>query len=158
MNANHARFLNHLDASLEAVMHVAQWLVKCGKSVRIAGVRRAPSQESWQEYVDSGDLEISERIEVKRLSREFSDINDWPFGSKFIVCAKHAWDAADIKPKAFVILSKSMKTAAVVKRESADSWYVETRTDSRYDAVTQEFYLCPLDQVEFMEIEDTGHG
>jgi len=33
-----------------------------------------------------------------------------------------------------------------------EHWYVEQRTDKRYENYRQDFYLCPLEYVKFTEI------
>jgi len=94
-------------------------------------------------------LFVHQRVEVKQLSANFTGAKDWPFGCKFIVCAKHAFDRARPKPYALVILSASGEHAAVVFASDARSWTVETRCDRRYESVTQEFYFSPMELVRF---------
>ena len=74
----------------------------------------------------------------------------WPFGDKFIVCAKHAWDRALQKPYAFIYLSKDKTHAAILQGDTHKTWTHETRTDSRYDSMKQEFYFCDPKLVKFM--------
>ena len=154
MNSNHQRFLSHLRASNEAVARVAQWLAEQGRDTLIKGTHYAGDHEEWQSFADGGDLFVLKRIEVKRLSVDFSGADNWPFGDKFIVCAKHAFDRAREKPEAFIILSQDMTHCAVVPAATSDFWYEENRTDSRYSGAeaTQTFYFCPLDKVQFRQI------
>lgn len=152
-NQNHSKFLQHLDESQTAVWHVAKWLHGLGYKVAVNAISKAPRHEDWQDYADSGDLEINQRMEVKKLSVDFTGPQDWPFGSKFLVCAKHSFDRATPKPHAYIILSKSGTHAAIVKKESYQRWYVEQRKDSRYQDVEQEFYLAPLDCVQFYQLK-----
>lgn len=153
VSPNHEKFLSHLDASKEAVFRVADWLMSSGLSVRLAGVQRAPERDQWKEFADSGDIFIEKRIEVKRLSRDFSSEADWPFGRAFIVCAKHAWDRAQPKPEAFIIVSSNMQHCAIVRGRTRMHWVVERRKDSRYDGVEQEFFLCPMEHVEWLPLD-----
>lgn len=147
--ANHAKFLSHLAASDAAVWLVARWLGSGGQSVRIPPTAKAPTREEWDGYVDGGDLFLEKRVEVKHLSVSFTNRKDWPFKDKFIVCAKHSFDRASPKPYVYVILNQAKTHAAVVKGDTHKYWQVGTRKDSRYDNVEQEFYLCPMDQVQF---------
>jgi len=149
---NHGRFLKHLDESQVGVWTVAQWLASKGYAVTVTPSSRAPTHGDWKQHADNGDLQITQRVEVKRLSREFTGRDDWPFKDKFIVCAKHAWDSAQPKPYAYVILSASMRHAGIVKGDSRDTWYVEPRTDRRYDGVRQDCYFAPLSVVAFTRI------
>ena len=100
MDDNHKKFLSHLDESANAVHYIAKWLLNKGYNVQINAASRANSHEDWKAHVDSGDLFIQQRIEVKHLSCDFSSAETWPFGGKFIVCAKHSWDRAQPKPYA----------------------------------------------------------
>ena len=152
---NHVRFLGHLRASNEAVAHVAQWMASHGRDVLIKGTKYASEHSAWRDFADAGDLFILKRIEVKRLSVDFTGVDDWPFGNNFIVCAKHAFDRAKDKPEAFVILSQNMEHCAVVPVATSNFWYEEERTDSRYtgDVATQVFYFCPIDRVQFRQME-----
>lgn len=112
----------------------------------------AESHLDWKAHADSGDLFISQRVEVKQLSVCFTCAADWPFGEKFIVCARHAFDRAKPKPYAYVILSADREAIAFVKADTSGQWRVERRKDSRYDNVEQEFYLVPVSLVGFFKI------
>lgn len=146
--ANHNRFLEHLQSSDEAVWHVAKWLSSRGYSVSVPSSTKAKERGQWKQHADNGDLFIVQRVEVKRLRIDFTSRDDWPF-SEFIVCARHAFDNANPKPYFYVILSHSMKHAALVKADSHRRWYTAVRTDSRYEGIAQEFYFARLDDVAF---------
>jgi len=149
---NHRKFLQHLDVSGNAVWSVARLLNKLGYNVTVPTVSKAEKHSDWKSHADSGDLYIDQRIEVKRLSAEFTSEVDWPYKDKFIVCARHAFDRAKPKPFAFVILSASGRHAASVFGADSKLWYVEKRTDSRYEGVEQEFYFSPMDRVRFFSM------
>ena len=152
MDENHIKFLNHLDKSEKAVNVVATWLASMGYDVSINELKRAKNHENWHENIDNGDIILKQRIEVKQLSVNFSSINDWPFKEKFIVCAKHSFDNVDNKPLVYIILNKDGTYAAVVYGNTNKYWYVESRQDNRYIDVWQQFYLCPLSYVKFIEL------
>jgi len=149
---NHNKFLEHLEASSSGVLKAAEWLIKKGINVRIPGMQKAPTHAEWKKYVDSGDIFIEKRVEIKTLSATFTSKIDWPFRDKFIVCAKHAWETAKPKPYIFMILNESGSHAAIVKQETSEKWYIEKRKDSRYDNVEQEFFFCPINLVQFIEL------
>jgi hypothetical protein len=149
MTENHNKFLNHLDQSADAVWLVARLLNDRGYSVTVPNSSKAAQHSDWKNHADNGDLFINQRVEVKKLSAEFTSAKDWPFGSKFIVCAKHAFDKARPKPFAYVILSKSANNAAVVFASTSNNWITEARKDSRYENISQEFYFCPIEKVRF---------
>ncbi len=143
------KFVQHLSESHEGVISAANWLNSLGYSVTIPPTSVAESYETRMNHVDKGDLYINMRVEVKRLGVTFTSKADWPFGEKFIVCAKHSFDNAKPKPYAYIIQSQDLQHIAVVNSATCKQWYSEKRKDSRYEDVTQDFYLCPIDLVKF---------
>ena len=123
-----------------------------GYPVSIPPTFVAPSHEEREEYADDGDLYVGQRVEVKRLGVEFTGRADWPFGSKFIVCAKHSFDRAKPKPYRYYYLNKSETHAAIVMGSSHKSWYCETKKDSRYEDMVQDCYMCPMHLVKFISL------
>ena len=149
---NHEKFLSHLERSNEAVWFVAQWLNKKGYSVNIPPSTKAETHKEWRKHKDNGDIFISQRVEVKHLSAEFTSRDNWPFQNKFIVCAKHSFDNATPKPFAYIVVNASKTAAGVVLAADSKKWNVEQRKDGRYENVAQEFYLAPLDDVYFVNL------
>jgi hypothetical protein len=149
VDTNHSLFLKFLDESHAAVWRVAGWLKERGFPVVVMPITKAKTRSEWQDHSDSGDLYIQQRVEVKRLTANFTGQHDWPFGDKFIVCSRHSFDRAKPKPYAYVILNSDMTHAAIVKTDTRDKWTVSTRTDSRFVDHTQEFYFCPLDNIKW---------
>ena len=145
------KFLTHLDASTDGVLSAARWLNKRGYNVTIPPTSYAESYEDRLNHTDGGDLFINLRIEVKTLGITFSGRHDWKFGDKFIVCAKHSFDNAKPKPYGYIIQSADLQHLAIVNSNTFKHWYVEQRKDSRYEDVTQNFYLCPIDLVKFVK-------
>jgi len=143
------RFVKHLHDSREGVVSAANWLNSLGYSVTMPPSTVSDSYENRMDHVDNGDLYINMRVEVKRLGIEFTSKEDWKFGDKFIVCAKHSFDNAKPKPYAYIIQSLDLTHIAVVNSSTCKQWYSEKRKDSRYEDMTQNFYLCPIDLVRF---------
>ena len=157
MEYNHKRFLEHLDDSIDTVFIVAKYLYhKTGMDIKINSLERASKHSEWNRCKDDGDLylfkdNISYRIEVKGLSCDFKNNDDWPFRD-FIVCAKHSFDHADPKPYAYFILNKNRTHAAIVRTHTSDSWHVVERADKRYNNITQCFYICDFEHIEWILI------
>jgi hypothetical protein len=155
---NHERFLQHLADSQQAVLRVAEWLTRKGHTVRLPGVRRAPTTADWADFADHGDLLLERRLEVKHLSAEFTCAADWPFPN-VIVCARHAWQRACPKPSAILMLNRPMTHLGVVKRETFPQWWTSAIADKRYAfGYTQEFFVCPVACVEFSALDDVPNG
>lgn len=151
MTTNHEKFLEHLDQSQPAVWTVARWLQSLGYAVTVNPVRKAPTAEQWQDYVDQGDLEIRQRVEVKKLGFSFSGPHDWPY-KNFIVCNKAAYDRATPKPYAYIHVSADGQVCAVVKTDTDKTWRVERRSDRRYAGnYSQECYVCTLESIKWIK-------
>lgn len=155
MTSNHEKFLSHLRDSFEGVFVAVRWLNKLGYDVTVKSSTEAKSHSDWKDHADGGDIFISQRIEVKKLGVSFTK-ERWPFGENFIVCAKHAYDLAKPKPYAYLYLSADRKFAAILKGATRPRWSVQSRTDSRYENVEQEFYFAPLDCVRFFSVAEEG--
>jgi len=155
---NHKKFTEHLKESTKALFIVAHYFHHHGFTIRINGQKCSPTASSHEEYADDGDLFIQTkddkwiRIEVKGLNAEFTNLNDWPF-KNFMVCAKHSYDKTlPDPPTCYYILNKTRTHAALVKTNTFDHWFTKTVKDGRYENVSQEFYHCPLDKIEWRNI------
>ena len=157
-SGNHALFQGHLKDSRDSVWLVARWLQERGNAVVVNPLSVAERHEDWKKHTDSGDLAITQRVEVKSLSAEFVSRETWPFGEKFIVCAKHAWDLAVPRPYSFIYVNRAKTHVALVMGTTHKRWFVEDRVDSRYDGVKQAFYFCPLDDVRFLALRGQEPG
>ena len=154
------RFVKHLIASQQAVWEMAQWLSSLGKVVTIPPTYITPSYEARMNYVDEGDIYMSDergqeekRVEVKHLGTQFTGADDWKFGENFMVCARHSFDNADPKPYLYIYLSKDKSHIATLKGDTHAEWFVKTYKDKRYEDMTQEFYICKTSLLKFMRNE-----
>jgi hypothetical protein len=161
VSANHKHFLSVLGSSIAPVLLIAGHFVKKGWLATIPGIKSAPSARVWKDYADNGDLfvrgplhSVSQRIEVKRRSINFTGEHDWPYGDKFIVCSKQSFDRAERKPEAYYILNRDMTHVAIVRVDSFPSWTVEKRKDSRRNSGLEEFYFCPIDLVKWKRLDE----
>jgi len=145
-------FLQGLDKSRESVWITAKWLNGLGYPVTVNVAPVRDKHKNWKNYADHGDIEISQRVEVKHLTVPFTNKQDWPFKDKFIVCAKHSYDFAIPKPYMYIIVDDDYSHVAVVRSDSKPHWYVENKRDSRYveEVYEQDFYLCPMEHVMFL--------
>lgn len=153
---NHEKFLTHLDASIETMWICARYLYNQGYAVKINPMKKAQTYDEWRGYADNGDLEIwidgvPQRIEVKGLSTNFVDGNDWKFPD-FIICAAHSWDMANPKPLAYMIFNKKRTHVAVVYGKDSHTWIKAGKYDRRYTEYAQEFYFSPLENIVWKAI------
>lgn len=150
VDATHALFLSRLADSQTGVERVAAWLKQLGYDVSLPALQMADRHENWREFADDGDLHIQARIEVKRLSVEWTGRADWPFHDRFFVCRRGAWDAAEVKPQRFFYLSRSMEHWAILPGTTFSRWWVETIYDTKL-GVSQELYVCKTELVTFTD-------
>lgn len=143
----HAKFLDRLRASEGAVVAVAEWARRLGETVEIPTTRFAPTAADADNFVDDGDLFITNpagirrRVEVKQISRPFSGADDWPFLEVFVSNAR-AVDRAGDQVAAYVTVNRDLSTIAVVTRETRPNWYLrETRAGNTGNV--EKFYACP---------------
>jgi hypothetical protein len=149
---NHRKFLAHLEASRDGVWLVARWLQVQGFQTTVMPFTKAPTRAEWKQHADNGDLFINQRIEVKQLGYSFTSALDWPFGSRFFVVNKNAFDRAKPRPYAFFSLNKEADHAAFVMASTRRHWCVEKTKDRRYDEYEQDTYLCPMEHVSFVKL------
>ena len=128
LTENHKKFTEHLKESTKALFIVAHYFHHHGFSIHINGQKCSPKASSHKEYADDGDLFIQTkddeqkwvRIEVKGLTTDFTNSEDWPF-QNFIVCAKHSYDKTlPNPPSSYYILNKTRTHAAIVKTNTFD--------------------------------------
>jgi hypothetical protein len=154
---NHKKFTEHLKESTKALFIVAHYFHHHGFTIRINGQKCSPTASSHKEYADDGDLFIQDkekwvRIEVKGLNAEFTNLNDWPF-KNFMVCEKDSYDRTlPNPPTCYYILNKTRTHAALVKTNTFDHWFTKKVKCGNYENVSQEFYHCPLDKIEWKDI------
>tara|TARA_R110000824_G_scaffold397033_1_gene599421 strand:+ start:411 stop:944 length:534 start_codon:yes stop_codon:yes gene_type:complete len=155
---NHAKFLSHLDSSIDTMFIAARFLYANGYTVKINKMSKAESHNDWEKHADTGDLTIwieeegkavtEERIEVKGLSIDFTNESDWKY-KDFIVCASHSWDRSLIKPYAYMIFNRNKTHCAIVLGRDSDKWTIGKRVDTRYEGIEQQFYFSPFEHVKW---------
>jgi hypothetical protein len=145
-------FLADLRASRDAVEIAAQWLASRGYPVIVRPTFERPSVERMADYADGGDLEIVQRVEVKRrIGLTFTSRDDFPHDT-VIVDACHCYDRAVPKPYAYLILNRDMTCALCVNvRDTVSSWHRTERLDRHKNRI-REFYECPVALVSCAQI------
>ena len=157
MQDNHDKFLKHLSGSSEAVFIVAYYLYNKGYDVRINALKKAKNHGEWKNFKDDGDIFIYKngykyRIEVKGVSTKFTCKEDCQYPN-VIVCAKHSYDMAAIKPYAYFLLNDQRTHLAIIKTSTKEYCDVIRKADRRYENVVQDFYVCPKGKIKFKPIE-----
>jgi hypothetical protein len=145
-------FIEDLRASQQSVELVASWIRKRGTPVIIRPSFERPDVSQKNDYADSGDLEILQRIEVKqRKSLTFTSKDDFKYQS-IIVDPCHAYDRARPKPYAYVILNREMTCGFIILNDTFRHWTRLTKWD-RFKSRNREFYECPIQHAIFADLK-----
>ena len=154
---NDPTFVADLLESNEHVWRVARWLSDLGYNVTVKPLSIRPDVSQMGQYSDNGDLEITQRIEVKRRPGiDFSSPDDFPYPT-VIVDVAHAWDKARPKPYGYVILNASATACLVVKGDTAHLWQKLRKWD-RAKQRERTFYECPVEICDFFALGEVNHG
>lgn len=143
-------FVEDLKKSRIAVDVVAKWLSEKGYPVIVRPTFIRPDPSQMHQYSDNGDLEIIQRVEVKRRSFDFTCKQDFLYNT-VIVDSVHAYDRANPKPYAYVILNNDMTYAFVVECKTYPRWERITHMEKARNR-ERTVYLCPLDCVRVEKI------
>ena len=150
-DATDPTFVQDLKDSQESVWKAAQWLSGCGYNVTVRALSIRPDAEQMAEYADQGDLEIIQRVEVKRRPDiDFTSAEDFPFAT-LIVDVAHAYDRAKPKPYAYIIFDADASHCAIVKSLTRPSW-VRTERMDRKKGRMRTFYECPTDLCKWLAL------
>lgn len=145
-------FIADLRKSREAVDVAAGWLSEHGYPVIVRPTFERPHVGVKSEFADTGDLEIVQRVEVKRrVDMDFTSKTNFPYPT-VIVDACHCFDNAKPKPYAYFVFNRSMTAALIVNtRETAAQWIRTSKFDNKKQR-TRSFYECAIECTTFVEI------
>jgi len=150
MEEDDSGFKDDLIESHEYVWMIARWLNARGHNAVVRALRIREKIEEMDEFADQGDLEIMQRIEVKRRLFEFSSIKTYPHPTAIVdVC--HTWDKARPKPYAYFILNKGATCFLLIKGATSKHWKRETFYDKTKKR-ERTCYFCPLEHVSFHKL------
>lgn len=137
-------FVADLMESRSAVELAAKWLAARGYAVIVRPTFVRPSVSEINEYSDDGDLEILQRVEVKRRrSAVFTSKDDYPYPT-VIVDTCRAFDRAKTEPYAYMIFNRDKTAGLVIEvRATKKHWRRVLKHDKQKGRDT-EFYECPI--------------
>lgn len=154
----HEKFLERLTQSMGAVMSVAAWLNRAGRTIEIPAIRYAPTAADATMFYDEGDIVVLDRkiIQVKGISRDFTSAADWPF-HEYFVSNQAAVDRMQGRVAAYVTVSNDKRHAAIVESSTKGNWYLKDVRASNTGNV-ERFYVSPLSCVVFRSLEQRGQA
>ena len=147
-----AEFLAALSDSQAAVDTVAAFLAKHGATVAVQPVKVRPTFEQRFEYQDSGDIHITQRIEVKQKQTDFTCSDDFPFET-IITDAVYKVDTIPWgQLHSYVIVNRDMTHAALVPSQTRKHWTPMRVWDSK-EREHRSYYTCPKSLATFFTLE-----
>jgi hypothetical protein len=145
-------FERDLEESKLAVSVAAKWLSSKGYPVVVRPTFVRPDASKMSDFSDDGDIEIIQRVEVKRRqSLTFSSKEDFPYQT-LIVDVAHAYDNARPKPYMYMIFNKEMTDCLLVECRTFHKWIKTTKYD-RHRNRDRTFYECPIELVKWVKVE-----
>jgi hypothetical protein len=153
-------FIKDLRDSKVAVQVATQWLNSKGYAVIVRPTFIRPSAEQMSDFSDDGDLEILQRIEVKRRqSLTFTSKEDFPYKTA-IVDACHCYDNAKPKPYAYIIFNRDLSGAFIVDVKATRQQWVRVTKRDRFKNRDRDFYEVSTDLVSFevMSLDESLKG
>jgi hypothetical protein len=142
-------FVSDLNRSKEAVWRASRWLSDQGFHVVVAPTIVRPDPSVRDEYGDDGDIQIVQRVEIKRRPGiHFTGRDDFPYPS-IIVDVAHAWDRAHPKPYAYMIFNDDMTHCCIVKGDTSKHW---SRTSKFARGREREYLECPIEFCRFKKV------
>ena len=143
VESNDPTFVKDLENSQHTVWLVARWLSDRGYPTTVRPLRVRPNASQASEYADDGDIEIADRIEVKRRpDTSFTSLDTFPYPT-VIVDVAHTWDNASPKPRAYFIVNAEGSHAIIVRGDTFAEWELVEKED-RKKGRRRRFYECPV--------------
>ena len=149
MAKSDAAFIEDWNKSHTYVWVVGQWLCGRGYDVSIKPSILRPEFTTRNKYIDDGDLEIRQRIEVKhRPSLAFTCARDYPYPTVFL---DEAYKVDRRPPQslfAYIILNAECSACCVILNSTRQYWVKETIFDKAQGRECEN-YACPVGRCRF---------
>ena len=133
--------------SFGAVFVVGAYMKRLGFNITVPVPDIRPNEQERMKYMDEGDLLVTMPVQVKERSIDFTCCDDYPYETIFID------EAYKIKKDTFmyVVVAKSKKYAAIIRRETMPRWVDESVYD-KYQKRTCNNKACPKSLAIFVAI------
>lgn len=149
-------FIESLKGSEEYVNMVAEWLRTHGCKVEVPSVQVRPSFEERHKYIDTGDIKITLRIEVKHRSFDFTSKQDYPYDTVMIdetfkidrINRGELWG--------YVIVNQSATHLCFVMAHTRKNWKIISKHDSKDAGRLCNSYVCPVELCKFLKLSTGG--
>lgn len=145
-------FISALKESRLVAWKVAEWLTTRGHDIRILPATTTLSESQRFEHVDSGDLEIIQRIEIKQWPLiDFKSKEDIKYPNIIIDEAYKIEKYNIINLYAYIVVNSSKTACLVFMSSTYKHWFKKAKFDSK-EKEEREFYFCPIEYASFFKI------
>jgi hypothetical protein len=131
---------------------VAAALKQRGHRVRIIPNTVSPNVKERWDHTDNGDLEISQRVEVKHWPNiDFLSREEVPYTNVIVDETYKIEKEHDLPCYAHIIVNASMTGGLLIPIWTRPFWFKEIRPDRR-EGGPREFYFCPLEHTIWLPL------
>ena len=146
--SNAERFRQRLTDAYGIQFMVAAWLVTKGYDAKVVPIKLPV----YGNNKDEGDVEITLNMQIKKRNLDFTDINDYPFGSVLIDEVQKVERNNKARTYGYLILNKNCSHACFITMKSYKKW----KKVKKYDATLNKeclFYEVDKNEAEFLTLE-----
>lgn len=144
-------FIKDWHNSYAAVWQVGRKLAELGLPVSLPVSKLRPTSEERRQYMDSGDLEVTMRVEVKHRDISFTCADDYPYPTLYVDEEYKLPAQRRVSLLGYAIVNKEGTHCAFIGRASQKYWQVENRNDKAQQRVCA-FVTVPKEHVEFFKL------
>lgn len=131
---------------------VADNLTRRGHRVRILPSSWSNTIGQPGQYVDDGDLEITQRVEVKHWPHiDFQSREQVPYPNIIVDEVYKIEKRHEVPLYAYIIVNASMTGYLLIPIWTQQSWFKQARHDRR-EGHHREFYFCPRELTHFLRM------
>ena len=149
----HEQFVKALKLSRESVWTVGEWLTQMGYNARILPSTISPNHEERHDHVDMGDIEITQRIEVKHSTLEFNSLKSFPYDRVIIDETYKIQKYKLTTLYGYVLLNKDKSGALLISANTKEHWFTKAMFD-KLENEDRRFTCCPTKHVKYIEFND----
>lgn len=145
-----SEFRSLIKNARDVAFAVASELGRRGHRVRIVPSTISPNVEERWQHTDDGDLEITQRIEVKHWPNiDFQSQAEVPYQNVIVDEVYKLEKSMTLPCYAYVIVNASLTAALFIPIWSRPFWFKKKRWDRR-EGDEREFYFCPVERTMWL--------
>lgn len=147
-----AAFQRAFHLSEPSVLDVAKWMKRLGYHIRIDPQILRPNASVRMGFVDDGDLEITQIVQVKHRSICFTCASDYPYPDVMVDEAYKVDRHSVERLFGYVILNMEKSVACCIRGITRKQWVKRERFDTEAGRTATHYY-CPLHLCSFHRID-----